>query len=76
MSKRCASAWAGLQPFRGGPERPKQSCWESALNEANAAAAAEAAFVRARPREHNAFKVSLGKATLVRALFEAKAMEV
>src|SRR5262249_53934549 len=46
------------------------------LNEANAAAAAEAAFARARPREHNAFKVWLGKATLVRALLEAKAMEV
>jgi xanthine dehydrogenase YagS FAD-binding subunit len=46
------------------------------LNEANAAAAAEAAFARARPHEHNAFKVWLGKATLVRALFEAKAMEV
>jgi xanthine dehydrogenase YagS FAD-binding subunit len=46
------------------------------LNEANAAAAAEAAFARARPREHNAFKVSLGKATLVRALLEARAMEV
>jgi len=46
------------------------------LNEANAAAAGEAAFARAQPREHNAFKVSLGKATLVRALLEAKAMEV
>jgi xanthine dehydrogenase YagS FAD-binding subunit len=46
------------------------------LNEGNAAAAAEAAFARARPREDNAFKVSLGKTTLVRALFEAKAMEV
>jgi xanthine dehydrogenase YagS FAD-binding subunit len=46
------------------------------LNEANAAAAAEAAYARARPREHNGYKVSLGKATLVRALFQAKAMEV
>src|SRR5262249_900842 len=45
-------------------------------NEAEGVAAAEAAFVRSRPHEHNAFKVSLGKATLVRALLEAKAMEV
>lgn len=46
------------------------------LNERTAAAAAEAAFASARPREHNTFKVSLGKATLVRALLQAKAMEV
>lgn len=46
------------------------------LNEETAARAAEAAFREAQPREHNAFKVPLGRQTLVRALLEAKAMEV
>jgi xanthine dehydrogenase YagS FAD-binding subunit len=45
------------------------------LDEAIAGQAAEAAFAGARTRAHNAFKVPLGKATLVRALLEAKAME-
>jgi xanthine dehydrogenase YagS FAD-binding subunit len=45
------------------------------LDEASARAAAEIAFAGARPREHNAFKVPLGKETLVRALLETKAME-
>ena len=40
---------------------------------AHAAAAAE--FADARVREHNAFKVPLGKATMVRALIDAAAME-
>lgn len=39
-------------------------------------AAAEAAFVQARPRQHNAFKVELGRLTLVRALRQAAQMEV
>ena len=38
--------------------------------------AAEAAFSDAALREHNAFKVELGKRTLVRALREAAAMEI
>ncbi|RWI50289.1 MAG: xanthine dehydrogenase family protein subunit M [Mesorhizobium sp.] len=42
------------------------------LNEANAAAAAELAFVGALPREHNAFRIPLAKATIVRALMAAK----
>jgi xanthine dehydrogenase YagS FAD-binding subunit len=46
------------------------------LTEDSAKAAAEAAFADARPRQHNAYKVPLGKATVVRALLQAKAMEV
>ena len=46
------------------------------LTEATAAQAAEAEFKEAHPRGHNAPKVVLGKRTLVRALLEAKAMEV
>ena len=44
------------------------------VDEANATAAAEAAFASAKTREHNAYKVPLGKATLVRALLEAAKM--
>ncbi len=39
-------------------------------------AAAEAAFVGARPYEHNAFKVSLGKRTVARALQQAGKLEL
>ena len=42
-----------------------------ALNEA-----AETAFAQAQPREHNAFKVQLGKLTLIRALRQAATMEL
>ncbi len=46
------------------------------LTEALALEAAEAEFVHAIAREHNAFKVPLGKSTLVRALIEARDMEI
>jgi xanthine dehydrogenase YagS FAD-binding subunit len=46
------------------------------LDEANATAAARAAFAAAKPREHNAFRIPLGQQTLVRALLQAKSMEL
>lgn len=46
------------------------------LNEATAGAAAEAEFADARPRGNNSYKVALGKATMVRALLDAQAMEI
>lgn len=46
------------------------------LNEENASAAADAAFAEARTQQHNAYKVTLGKQTLIRALLEAARMEV
>lgn len=46
------------------------------LDDKSAAAAAEAAFADASPRQHNAFKVPLGKRTLVRALLETRDMKV
>jgi xanthine dehydrogenase YagS FAD-binding subunit len=46
------------------------------LTEDLATRAAEAAFASARPRKYNAFKVKLGQETLVRALMQARAMEV
>jgi xanthine dehydrogenase YagS FAD-binding subunit len=46
------------------------------MDESLAARAAEAAFTDAQPRRHNAFKVPLGKRTLVRALLETQALSV
>jgi xanthine dehydrogenase YagS FAD-binding subunit len=46
------------------------------LSEASASAAARAAFAGAKPRQHNAFRIPLGEQTLVRALLQAKSMEL
>jgi xanthine dehydrogenase YagS FAD-binding subunit len=46
------------------------------LDEATLNEAAEAAFAQSRPREHNAFKVQLGKLTLIRALRQTASMEL
>ena len=46
------------------------------LTEANAAAAARAAYAGARPHEHNRYKVELGRRTLVRALMQVGSMQV
>ena len=46
------------------------------LTEAHATAAARAAFAAAKPRQHNAFRIPLGQQTLVRALLQAKSMEL
>jgi len=61
------------------PWRAKEA--EAALNgksldDASLSSAAEAAFRGAQPREHNAFKVALGKQTLIRALRQTAAMEL
>ncbi|WP_225770960.1 xanthine dehydrogenase family protein subunit M [Inquilinus sp. Marseille-Q2685] len=45
------------------------------LDEDAAEAAAQAAFASARPQRHNAFKVELGRRTLVRALLQTARME-
>lgn len=46
------------------------------LNEATATAAARAAFASAQGRTHNAFRIPLGQQTLVRALLQARTMEL
>lgn len=46
------------------------------LTETLAATAAAAAFSAACPRKHNAFKIPIGRETLVRALLEAQQMQV
>lgn len=46
------------------------------VDDASAKAAADAAFARATPRQHNSFKIELGKRTLIRALRQAAALEI
>jgi len=46
------------------------------LDDASKKSAADAAFAEAQTYEHNAFKVDLGKQTLMRALEQAAAMEI
>jgi len=46
------------------------------IDDRAAQAAADAAFADAKTHEHNAYKVDLGKRTLIRALHEAAAMEI
>lgn len=46
------------------------------LDEGSATKAADAAFADARGLEHNAFKIETGKQTLIRALLQAKALEI
>jgi len=46
------------------------------LDEAAATQAGKIAFAGARPREHNAYKVPLGQATVTRALLQAKQLDV
>jgi xanthine dehydrogenase YagS FAD-binding subunit len=46
------------------------------LDEATQDAAAAAAFSDAQAREHNGFKIELGKRTLKRALAQAAVMEI
>jgi xanthine dehydrogenase YagS FAD-binding subunit len=46
------------------------------LDETATGRAADLAFADARPRKHNAFKIELGKRTLIRALRQAGAMEI
>ena len=71
---RIALGGVATVPWRA--EEAEASLVGKTLDEASAQAAAEAAFVDAAPREHNGFKVELGKATIVRALLQAKAMEI
>ena len=47
-----------------------------ALDDAALQTAARRRVRQAQPREHNAFKIELGKRTLVRALRQAAALEI
>lgn len=69
-------ALGGLATVPWRAREAEQALIGRALDEASCQAAAEAALSGAFPREHNAFKVELGRRTLVRALLQAAAMEV
>jgi len=69
-------ALGGLATVPWRARRAEAALIGQALTEASARAAAEAALADARPRRHNAFKLELGRRTIVRALLEAQAMEL
>jgi xanthine dehydrogenase YagS FAD-binding subunit len=69
-------ALGGLATVPWRAREAEQALVDRTLDEANCQLAAEVALSGAHPREHNAFKVELGRRTLVRALLQAAAMEV
>ena len=71
---RIALGGVATQPWRA--KEAEAAIVGKAIDDTAAKAAADAAFAQARPRQHNAFKVELGKRTLVRALRQAAAMEI
>jgi len=72
-SARIALGGVATVPWRAA--EAEQSLHGKPLNEGTAQEAAEIAFAQAKPREHNRFKVDLGKQTLVRALLETRDMK-
>ncbi len=76
---RCArrgSRSAASRPCPGGRLRRRRRSRARRSTRRQAKPAADAAFTGARTHEHNAFKVELGKRTLMRALDQAAAMEI
>lgn len=71
---RIALGGVATVPWRAGDAEARLRDRE--VGEAAFAAAADVAFADAQPHEHNAFKVELGKRTLVRALAEAAALNI
>jgi xanthine dehydrogenase YagS FAD-binding subunit len=71
---RIALGGVATVPWRA--EKAEASLKGQTLTEETASKAAELAFDGAATREHNAFKIPLGKQTIVRALLEAKAMRI
>jgi xanthine dehydrogenase YagS FAD-binding subunit len=69
-------ALGGLATVPWRAREAEQALVGRTLDEASSQAAAEIALSDASPREHNAFKVALGRQTIVRALLQAAAMEV
>jgi xanthine dehydrogenase YagS FAD-binding subunit len=70
---RIALGGVAYKPWRS--ERAESAIKGKLLTQETAVAAGEQAFANARPLKHNAFKIELGKMTLVRALIEAKSLE-
>ncbi len=74
-TRRVRIALGGLASVPWRATEAEQSLRGKEINEETAKAAADAAFAGAKIREHNAYKVPLGKQTLIRALFEAAKIE-
>jgi xanthine dehydrogenase YagS FAD-binding subunit len=73
-TSRIALGGVATVPWRA--ERAEDALRGKPVNEDTARSAAQAAFAGALPRQHNAFKIELGKRTLVRALQGAAALPV
>ena len=73
--RRARIALGGVATVPWRASEAEQALRGNPITEETAKAAADAAFADARTREHNAYKVPLGKETLVRALLEAAKME-
>jgi xanthine dehydrogenase YagS FAD-binding subunit len=71
-TSRIALGGVATAPWRA--ERAEDMLRGKPIDEGTARAAAETAFATAQPRKHNAFKIELGKRTLVRALQDAAAL--
>lgn len=71
---RLALGGVATRPWRA--REAEQMLIGKALDEATARQAAETALKGAQPREHNGYKIPLAKETIIRALMEARALEV
>jgi xanthine dehydrogenase YagS FAD-binding subunit len=71
-TSRIALGGVATAPWRA--ERAEGTLRGKPIDERTARAAAETAFAAARPSKHNAFKIELGKRTLMRALQGAAAL--
>jgi xanthine dehydrogenase YagS FAD-binding subunit len=71
---RIALGGVAYRPWRA--REAEEELKGGALDEPRAASAANAAFANAKGYKYNAFKIETGKQTLIRALLEAKALEI
>jgi xanthine dehydrogenase YagS FAD-binding subunit len=71
---RIALGGVATVPWRA--HKAESSLIDQRLDETAMRHAADLAFADARPREHNAFKVALGRRTLIRALRQIAAVEI
>src|SRR3984893_9621023 len=74
--KQARIALGGLATVPWRAHEAEASLINQRLHETATPRAADLAFADARPRDHNAFKIELGKRTLMRALPQAGAMEI
>jgi xanthine dehydrogenase YagS FAD-binding subunit len=71
---RIALGGVATVPWRA--KTAEQALRGQAVDDASIEAVADSAFAEARPHEHNAFKVALGRQTLARALRQAAALQI